>query len=177
MLRHPKLPACHSRAALGVTNEPSAAPPKKMRNDRLRSPVKTDYVNALGLAAFTFATCEWQVVWCSEKIRPGSLSKLVGDERTAGKIAKFFIDLTRNMPKSKEREELSAAAEEFARLVELRNAIMHGKPCTGPTGEARLSSGKVLEIAYLEDAADAFMACGNELNRLFYGFLATYIPQ
>lgn len=148
-----------------------------MRNDRLRSPVKTDYVNAVGLAAFTFATCEWQVVWCSEKIRPGSLNKLVGDERTAGKIAKFFLDLTRNMPKSKEREELSAAAEEFARLVDIRNAILHGKPCTGPSGEARLSSGQVLEIAYLEDAADAFTACGIELNRLFYGFLSTYTPR
>lgn len=148
-----------------------------MQNDRLRSPVKTDYVAALGLAAFTFATCEWQVVWCSEKIRPGSLSKLVEDERTAGKIAKYFLDLTRNMPKSKERDELNAAAEDFARLVEIRNAIMHGKPCTGRSGEARLSSGKVLEIAYLEDAADAFTACGIELNRLFSGFLSTYTPQ
>lgn len=148
-----------------------------MKDDRLRSPVKADYVNALGLAAFTFASCEWQVVWCSEKIKPGSLNRLVGDERTAGKIAKFFIDLTRNMPKSKEREELIAAAQEFARVVEIRNAIMHGKPCTGPSGEARLSSGQVLEIDYLEDAADAFVACSSELNRLYYGFLTTYAPR
>lgn len=148
-----------------------------MKNDRLRSPVKSDYVSAIGLAAYTFATCEWQVVWCSEKIRPGSLNKLVGDERTAGRIAKFFLDLTRNMPKSPEREELRSAAAEFARLVEIRNAILHGKPCTGPNGDARLSSGAVLEIGYLEDAADAFTACGIELNRLFNGFLATYVPQ
>lgn len=147
-----------------------------MRNERLRSPVKADYVNAVGLAAFTFATCEWQVLWCSEKIRPQSLNKLVGDARTAGKIAKFFIDLTRNMPKSKEREELRAAAVEFARLVDIRNAILHGKPCTGPSGDARLSTGEVLEIQYMEDAADAFTACGSELNRLFYGFLSTYSP-
>ena len=148
-----------------------------MKNGRLQSPVKPDYVNALGLAAYTFATCEWQVVWCSEKIRPGSLSKLVGDERTAGKIAKFFLDLARNMPKSKEREELKQAAEEFARLVNVRNAILHGKPCTSPSGEVRLSSSSVLEIDYLENAADEFTACGNELNRLFYGFLSAYVPQ
>lgn len=147
-----------------------------MKNDRLRSPVKPDYVNAVGLAAYTFATCEWKVVWCSEKIRPGSLKNLVGDERTAGKIAKFFLDLTRNMPKSKGREELKQAAGEFARLVDIRNAILHGKPCTGLSGEARLSSGSVLEIDYLEDAADSFTACGIELNRLFYGFLSTYVP-
>ena len=148
-----------------------------MQNQRLRSPVKADYVHAIGLAAYTFATCEWQVVWCSERIRPGSLSKLVGDERTAGKIAKFFLDLTRNMPKSKEREELHAAAEEFVRLVDIRNAILHGKPCTGPSGEARLSAGAVLEIQYLESAADAFTACGIELNRLFYDFLSNDTSQ
>jgi hypothetical protein len=81
------------------------------------------------------------------------------------------------MPKSKEREKLKAAAAEFSRLVVLRNSIVHGKPCTGPSGEARLSSGMVLQIVHLEDAADKFTACGIELNRLFYGYLTTYIPQ
>ena len=148
-----------------------------MKNDRLRSPVKNDYINAVGLAAFTFATCEWQVVWCSERIKPGSLNELVEDQRTAGKIAQFFVNLTRNMPRSKEREELRTAAEEFVRLVNIRNAIVHGKPCIGPNGEARLSCGDVLEIVYLENAADEFTACAAELNRLFYGFLSTYVPQ
>lgn len=147
-----------------------------MNDDRLRSPVKSDYSNALGLAVFTFATCEWQVVSCSEKIRPGSVRRIVADELTAGKIAKFFIDVTRNMPRSKEREELRQAAETFAQLVERRNTIVHGKPCTGPNGEARLSSEQVLEIGDLEAAADAFTACGIELNRLYYGFLSTFTP-
>jgi hypothetical protein len=151
--------------------------PANMKDDRLRSPVKPDYMAAVGLAVYAFAACEWQVVWCSEKILPGSLIKLVSEERTAGKIAKFFIDLTRSMPKSDEREQLKAAAAEFGRLVVVRNSIIHGKPCTGASGEARLSSGMILEQAYLEDAADAFTACGIELNRLFYGFLATYVPQ
>lgn len=101
----------------------------------------------------------------------------MGEERTAGKIAKFFKDLTRSLQKSKEREELKAVAAEFSRLVVVRNSILHGKPCTGPSGEARLSSGIVLELVHLEDAADAFTACATELNRLFYGYLSTYIPQ
>ena len=69
-----------------------------MKDVRKREPVKADYVHALGLATYSFASCEWQVVWCCEKIRPGSLNKIVGDELTAGKIAKVFVDLTRNMP-------------------------------------------------------------------------------
>jgi hypothetical protein len=148
-----------------------------VKDDRKREPVKADYVHALGLAAYGFASCEWQVVWCCEKIRPGSLNKIVGDELTAGKIAKVFVDLTRNMPKSRQREELSRAAQTFIDLVETRNKILHGKPCTGPTGDARLSAKKILEISDLEDAADSFTACGIELNRLFYGFLATYKPE
>jgi hypothetical protein len=103
--------------------------------------------------------------------------KLVGEERTARKIAKFFIELTRSMPKSKEREELKAAATEFVRLVEVRISLLHGKQCTCPSGEARLSSGMLLELAHLEDAVDAFTACEIELNRLIYGYLSTYDPQ
>ena len=148
-----------------------------MVDDRKRQPVKPDYVEALGLATWSFASCEWQVVWCCEKIKPGSLNKIVGEELTAGKIAKVFSDLTRNMPKSAERKELKNAAETFAALVDTRNAIIHGKPCTGPSGDARLSSGSVLEIPYLEDAADAFTACGEALNRLFYGFLTTNVSK
>lgn len=147
-----------------------------MKNDRLRQPVKRDYAHALGQAAYCFAICEWQVVWCCERIGPGSLRKTVGEELTAGKIAKRFLDLTRNMPPSGNREKLKKAAATFASLVEDRNKILHGKPCTGPNGEARLSRRKVLEISDLEDAADAFSECSIELNDLFYGFLSTYKP-
>ena len=148
-----------------------------MKDIRKRQAVKPDYIEALGMAAWSFASCEWQVAWCCERIRPGSLRKIVDEEMTAGKIAKHFIDLARNMPPSKEREELSTAATTFAQLVQERNAILHGKPCTGPNGESRLSSTKVLEIPDLEDSADSFAACSSDLNRLSYGFLSTYIPQ
>jgi hypothetical protein len=95
---------------------------------------------------------------------------------TAGKIAKKLNDLIRNMPKSAEREELASAAKEFAKLVALRNDILHGKPCTGPSGAARLSTGNVFEVSDLESAADAFSACSDKLNRLLHGFLARYAP-
>jgi len=147
-----------------------------MKDDRKRQPVKADYTRALGLAAYCFAICEWQVVWCCETIRPGYLRKIVGKELTAGPIAKVFVDLARNMPKSPQREELSRAAQTFSGLVKVRNAIFHGKPCTGPSGDARLSARKVLELSDLEDGADSFSACGIELNRLFHGFLSTYKP-
>jgi hypothetical protein len=146
------------------------------KDDRLRSPLKADYVDALGRAAYTFANCEWQVVWSCEKISPGALQNIVSDELTAGMIAKKFTDLCRNMPKSDEREALEKIAKQFTALVKIRNRILHGKPCTGPNGEARLSGPGVIEIPELEEAADEFTQCSVELNDLFYGFLQTYTP-
>lgn len=147
-----------------------------MSNERLRQPIQADYIQALGIATFCFAICEWNAVYCAERISPGALSKIVGEEMTAGKIAKKLLDLARNMPPSKERAEVRAVAQLFADAVPLRNSIMHGKPCTGPSGDARLSGSSVIEVADLENAADTFSRCSIELNRLLHGFLATY-PQ
>jgi hypothetical protein len=147
------------------------------KDRRLRQAVKPDYISALGMAAWSFASLEWQVVWCCEKIKPGSLRRIVDEEMTAGIIAKRFIDLTRNMQRSPEREKLKELASEFSSLVQLRNRILHGKPCTGPNGESRLSSTAVLEIPDLEHAADAFALCSSSLNGLSHGFLASYKPS
>ena len=145
-----------------------------MNGNRLRQPIKTDYTLALGTAIFCFAICEWNAVYCAERIRPGALRRILKDELTAGKISKKLLDLVRNMTKSMEQKELMAAAKSFAALVPLRNNILHGKPCTGPNGHARLSGHSVIEIPDLENAADAFSTCSIELSRLLHGFLATY---
>jgi len=147
-----------------------------MKGDRLKQPPKPDYIHALGMAAFCFAICEWNAVSCAERLHPGSAGAFIKEEFTAGKIAKKLIDLVRNMPKSAERQELTVAACSFAGLVDLRNKILHGKPCSGPNEEACLSNTAVIEVSDLEDAADAFSACGIELNRLLHGFLSTYQP-
>lgn len=148
-----------------------------MKDDRLRQPIDPDYMYALGTATFCFAICEWNAVYCAERIRPGSLGTFIKHRFTAGDIATDLINLTRNMPKTAERNQLVAAAQAFAGLVPLRNSILHGKPCTGPNGKARVSYTKVFEIADFQDAADAFSACSIELNRLLHGFLSAYKPR
>ncbi len=145
-----------------------------VKDDRLRILIEPDYVEALGRAAYTFALLEWQVVWCLEIIRPNDIYKVVGEEMTAGKIGKRFQDAACNMPKSPEREQLQNLASEFLQLVHVRNKIMHGKPCTSPKGDQRLSGSSVIEIVDLENAADDFVECSCKLNDLFYGFLSTY---
>lgn len=147
-----------------------------MAGERLRQPIKPDYAHALGIATFCFAICEWNAVYCAERIKPGSLNKFVEDELTAGKIARKLLDLARNMPPIKERAEIIAAAQFFLDALPLRNSILHGKPCTDLNGDARLSGSSVIEIEDLERAADVFITCSITLNRLLHGFLKTYTP-
>jgi hypothetical protein len=147
----------------------------QMKDDRKRTPLAADYSHALGVATYCFAVCEWNAVWCCERIRPGTLQKLIEKKKTAGGIAIFFADLVTNMPPSTERDELKALADRFKNLVEVRNGILHGKPCTAPSGEQRLSSdGTIAEIADLEQAADDFAACSISLNYKLHGFLAKF---
>jgi hypothetical protein len=142
-----------------------------MAGERNRIPVDSDYIAALGLATYAFARCEWQVVWCCEKLKPGSLAKITGKEMTAGTIARYFSNLVRNMPNSDRRTELSALSEKFESLVDTRNRIIHGKPCTAPGGAQRLSSGGIIETREIEAAADAFATCSRDLNKIYYEYL------
>ena len=142
-----------------------------------REPFKPDYQRAVGQAALCFAACEWNIVSCAERIRPRSIRRITGKNFTAGTIAEEFVNVVRNMPTIPERDELSEVAERFRALIRLRNRIVHGKPCTGPNGEARLYSRGVLEIPELEAAADSFAECSQEANRLLHGFLSTYEPN
>lgn len=136
---------------------------------RKRVPLSADYAASLGVATYCFALCEWNLVWCGERIKGGFLNKVVGDEMTAGQIGRAFGNLVRNMPPSTLRAELEVLAAEFLRLVEVRNGIAHGKPCAGPSGESRLSSSKVLETSDVDAAADEFATCSAGFNRLLHG--------
>lgn len=148
-----------------------------MEGARLRQPLDPEYIQELGVLSFCFAICEWNAVYCAERLCPGSLQKLVGDELTAGEIAHKLKDLVRNMPASAERAGLSKVAARFIELLSLRNQILHAKPCTSPNGYSRLSGSKIFEIQDLRAAADSFSECSSELNRFLYGFLATYRPR
>jgi hypothetical protein len=80
-------------------------------------------------------------------------------------------------PKLQAREDLSTVAREFVQLIQVRNQILHGKPCTGPNGVACLSSGRVRKIVDLENAADAFSECSSKVNELLHVFLNAYVPN
>ena len=132
-----------------------------------RIPVDPAYSEKLGKAMFIFARLEWQAVWCCEKIAPGSIAPL--KERTAGGVAKTLARLAPESPKAAQRD-LEVAARRFLELVEMRNGLAHGRPCTAPDGEQRLSrDGFIWTPEAIDKVANEFAECDIELNRLYYG--------
>lgn len=137
-----------------------------MKDDRLRVAVDDAYVEALGRTVYVFATLEWNAVWCCERMRPGYVRTL--GRKTAGVIADDLLRYARRRPDI-ERPAFVTPAEAFKRLVEVRNAILHGKPGTADGGDQRLfSEGTALGVEALHNAADDFSHCSLLLNALLY---------
>ncbi len=141
-----------------------------MKDDRLRIPCDQNYINALGLAAFTFARLEWDAVWCCERIKPNSINFL--SDKTAGGIAKKLISLAETVPASSDKQKLVNASAKFQKLVETRNAIVHANPGTDTDGGQKLfRNGKAWSVDDLNTASDSFTECSMELNAMLHGFL------
>ena len=141
-----------------------------MRDDRLRIAVDDAYVAAFGRATCIFAVLEWNAVWCCERMRPGHVRAL--KRKTAGVIADDLDRLSHRRHDPVLRAACVKSATEFERLVDVRNAIIHGKPGTAPGGEQRLfRDGVPWTPDTVNDAADEFAACGASLNALLHGAL------
>jgi hypothetical protein len=141
-----------------------------MADERLRIFVDDPYLVALGRCLFVFAGLEWNAVWCGEKISPGFLDAARG--KTAGSIAADLEPLAAALPAGTVQARCLAAAQEFRRLVRVRNGIMHAQPCHTRTGEDQLvREGAIWTIPELETAADEFASCSVTLNDLFHHWL------
>lgn len=139
-------------------------------NDRLRVPVEDHYVEAIGRATFVFAVLEWNAVWCLERLRPGCIDKMA--EKTAGGIAKALSNAASNHSDVAVRAALRRPADEFARLVEERNQLIHGRPCAPDGITSRLSSrDKVWTAEMIDGIADEFARCSESLNSILHGVL------
>lgn len=143
-----------------------------MKGDRYRAPVDDAYVRALGLAAYTFARLEWDAVWCAEKMQPGYINIIEPQRKTAGTIARELLKLIQSHPDPVVQAAALPPAQEFDRLVQTGNSILHGKPGTATTGEQRLfKGGQVLTIEAIDDASDEFVAGQVTLNHVLHNIL------
>jgi hypothetical protein len=140
-----------------------------MNDIRLRMTLDNDYSNALGRAVYVFATLEWNIVWCAERLQPGFLKKIRG--LTAGQIGTAFISVVTSIHDNALQSEIMPLALRFQDLVRRRNSLLHGKPCTAQDGLQRLFAEAVgvFHLSDIHSMADDFASCSIELNRLLHG--------
>jgi hypothetical protein len=138
-----------------------------MRYDRLRVPIADDYVVALGRATYVFATLEWNAVWCCERLKPGFVIKL--GKKTAGNIATSLTKYVSQLGDESLKQACIGPADEFERLVKIRNGLVHGKPGTSSNNvQCLFRDGVTWTVEMIDDAADQFTACSESLNKLLY---------
>jgi hypothetical protein len=143
-----------------------------------RIPADTDYLQQLGRAVYNFATYEWMVAWTLEKLEPGFLKKCVGRRgaMTSRQVARHFADIVNNdisrLP-ANGRSALDQKQQEFARLVQVRDQLIHAHPGTAPGGGQQLYySGRHPQMEWpveqVERAAIDFENAFISANELFY---------
>ena len=143
-----------------------------MTGERFRIQVEEAYVAELGRAVFVFAVLEWNAVYCCDRLKPGYVTTVERKKKTAGGIAGDLLRFLRGLPGEDSRRECWEAAARFEELVDVRNALLHGKPGTANGGTQMLfHEGDEWTTEEIEAATDRFAACSIELNRLLHGVL------
>lgn len=135
-----------------------------MKDDRLKVPVDPAYLTAIGMAAYSFARLEWDAVYCGEKLNPGYVNTVAAE--TAGQIARKVLSFAYMIVDQNKKARFQTAANEFLRLSQRRNDLLHSNPAK-VDGEQRLvRHGTPWLPNEIEDLADEFTACSMKLNEL-----------
>jgi hypothetical protein len=139
-----------------------------MTDERTGLRLKADYVFALGLAVYSFASLEWDAVRCCERLEAGSIDRL--EDRTAGRVADTLLHLVNELEPSIHQDQLRGAATDFRFMVSTRNNLVHAKPGTAADGSQGLfRHGDHWTIAELQGVAAAFDRCRVRLTNALTG--------
>jgi hypothetical protein len=125
------------------------------KDDRLKISLDRTYAEVLGRATFCFAQLEWNAVYCCEGMKRGYLHTV--RRKTAGQIAGDLVRMVRALTDVSLKARCEPAAEEFKRLVDVRNNLIHGNPATSPSGEQMIArDGSFWTSQLIDDAADGW---------------------
>ncbi len=145
-----------------------------MQNARNRIQIDEEYAHALGLAAYCFATCEWNAAWSAERLQPGYIGTIEPLRKTAGSIANDLANLVNAIGDPALKAICLPPTLEFNRLVQQRNALLYGKPGSAPNGDQRLfRNGQAWTTLAINTFSDDVAACSILLNEMVQGHLGT----
>jgi hypothetical protein len=126
--------------------------------------VEPAYAQALGQATYAFALLEWQAIRCCEALSDGYAGRM--HHTTAGEVGEDLQRMAHGVGDPHPRNELAGAADEFRRLVRVRNALAHARPGHDPAGRCILVNGeRPWTVEGILGAVREFEACAGRLER------------
>ena len=100
-------------------------------------PFNADYVNLVGTAVYLFSYYEWTIIYIIERLKPGFVAEYSREKTmTSGVVSDRF---NRALKQDAGSHDVDGAAlrfcsDEFAGLVDKRNALIHAHPITDLDG-------------------------------------------
>ena len=110
---------------------------------RTRVPYDSQYSALVGTAVYVFAYYEWAVIYLIQQFKPGFVARYCrGAPMTSGGVKKELEAILANPTTNYTAvtaAELEACFQEFARLIDRRNALIHAHPITDRDGSQILN--------------------------------------
>ena len=108
-----------------------------------RVPHDPVYTALLGTAVYLFAYYEWAVIYLIQQFKPGFVSRYCrGAPMTSGQVKAELLAILNDPSVSYtvvSKAEIQACHDEFARLIDKRNALIHAHPITDHDGSQILN--------------------------------------
>jgi hypothetical protein len=151
---------------------------------KTRVPYDSQYTALVGTAVYVFAYYEWAVIYLVEQYKPGFVSRYCrGAPMTSGGVKKELEAILRDPQTTythAAKASLEACFQEFARLIDKRNALIHAHPITDRDGSQILNYQARMDrplpdmkwpVAEVEAAIAEFDAAACAANELLHRHL------
>lgn len=110
---------------------------------RTRVPYDANYTALVGTAVYVFAYYEWAIIYLIQQYKSGFVGRYCrGSPMTSGVVRRELEGVLADQQTKYAvvaKAELQACHDEFARLVEKRNALIHAHPVTDHDGSQILN--------------------------------------
>ena len=134
-----------------------------LKNTRI--PMDKDYIEALGTAVYSFAYYEWTIIYIFENLKNGYVGIYSRNKtpKTLGKVFKDFEELI----VGNNDAILINCKDTFRELIDERNALIHGHPCTSKDGKQVLNyqastDKKIHDLQWDIDKLNSFVKKNND---------------
>jgi hypothetical protein len=108
-----------------------------------RVPHDPAYTALIGTAVYVFAYYEWAVIYLIQQFKPGFVSRYSrGAPMTSGGVKAELLSILNESSVSYtavSKAEMQACHDEFSRLIDKRNALIHPHPITDHDGSQVLN--------------------------------------